>query len=416
MRPSPVFRTLSTLLAATVLATSPLTVARADADPDVPLFPPASQTTDCPQRVHTPPPVDESEVVQPGETTPTPLPVPAPPVGGERLGECGLVADPAAGPTPENLTSKAWLIADLDTGEVIAAQDPHGRYRPASTIKLLLAMAAVDELDLDAPIEATANDWSMEGDACGVGPGGEYTVRDIVTGLLVVSGNDCANMLARALGGYDETLAKMNAKAADLGAFDTRAASPSGLDRAGMSTSPYDLALIFRAAHADETLAEMMGLRSYRFPGYPARADVPGDEDHPAYLMANSNTQFREGVLPAGFTAIGGKTGYTDDALKTFVGAAETNGRRVLIVQMYGLSEPDNSYDQQAVRMYTYGAGAPVGVAVGTLDRAGVDDHSALPGADAIALGVLPLILIVVAALTLFALILVLLRRRRRRW
>lgn len=412
-------------IAVTVALGGAVLAAPAVADPLGPtptvLLPSETAPEACPHAVNPPPPVDDSETVAPGQTTPTPLVVQDPPIGGDRLGECGIVADPAAGPTPADLTSLGWLIADLDSGAVIAAQDPHGRYRPASTIKVLLALVALEQLDLAAPVTATVNDWSMEGDACGVGPGGQYTVRDIVTGLLVVSGNDCANMLARELGGYEEALAKMNAKAKELGALDTRAASPSGLDAAGMSTSPYDLAVIFRAAMADEDFAEMIGLSSYKFPGYPARKDVPGDEDHPAYLMGTSNTLLRDGV--PGMTVLGGKTGYTDDALKTFVGAVEQDGRTLLIVQMAGLSEGGNSYHDQAVRMLDYGFAADGSISVGTLDTGVADSSSresgqqlwASSGTDAAALGPLELVLVAVLGLTAASLVVLAVRRHRRR-
>ena len=325
---------------------------------------PTPITDHCPHRESTPPAVDTSEVVAPGATTPTPLPVPDPPRGGDRLGECGVVADPAAGAIPDRINSAGWLIADMDSGTIVAAKDPHGRYRPASTIKVLLALVVLDEIDLNKTVEATAEDWAMEGDSCGMGPGGRYTNRELLTGLLVVSGNDCANNLARQLGGTEKTLEKMNAKAASLGALDTRAASPSGLDAAGCSTSPYDLALFFREAMKNETFRELIGLREFRFPGYPKRADVPGDTDHPAWMMATSNHLLLE-EYPG---TVGGKTGYTDDARKTFVGAVERNGRRLIIVQMCGLNELDNSYWDQAKRLLDYGFAAPVDTSVGTLD------------------------------------------------
>lgn len=88
-------------------------------------------TDSCPHKSSPAPAVDESEVVQPGETTPTSLPVPASPVGGEKLAGCGVVSDPAAGPLPDRLNAAGWLIADMSSGRIIAAKDPHGRYRPA---------------------------------------------------------------------------------------------------------------------------------------------------------------------------------------------------------------------------------------------------------------------------------------------
>ncbi|MFW0796081.1 D-alanyl-D-alanine carboxypeptidase family protein [Gordonia sp. CPCC 205515] len=356
---------LATVLAALLLICAPAAAEPPPGLTNAPTPPTTTPVTDhCPHRIGTPLPVDESEVVAPGSPTPTPLPVPDPPLGGERLGECGVVADPSLGPVPVRLTSAAWLVADLDTGEIIAAKDPHGRYRPASTIKVLLALVALEELDLDTVVPPMPEDWSSEGDLCGMGPGGHYTNRDLLTGLLIVSGNDCAHALARELGGVEATLAKMNDKAKELGALDTRAASPSGLDAAGMSTSPYDLAVLFREAMRDPTFRELIAMPTHQFPGYPKRPDVPGDTDHPAYLMQTSNQLLLEGYPGM----LGGKTGYTDDAKKTFVGVTERNGRRILIVQMYGLTVVDDNYWDQAKSLFDYGFRAPQGVAVGSLD------------------------------------------------
>ncbi|MDJ0114594.1 serine hydrolase, partial [Rhodococcus erythropolis] len=77
----------------------------------------------------------------------------------------------------------------------------HGRYRPASTIKMLLALVALDELDLDTEITATAEDADAEGSAVGIGKGGKYTNRQLMQGLVMASGNDAAHALARQLGG-----------------------------------------------------------------------------------------------------------------------------------------------------------------------------------------------------------------------
>ncbi|MCR5979942.1 D-alanyl-D-alanine carboxypeptidase [Gordonia jinghuaiqii] len=381
-------------------------------------------TDHCPYKIGTPPAVDESEVVAPGSAAPSSLPVPNPAVGGEDLASCGVVADPAAGPVPPRLTSAGWLIADLDSGRVIAAKDPHGRYRPASTIKVLLALVVLDELDLAEPVVPTPEDWSIEGDSCGMGPGGSYTVRDMLTGLLMVSGNDCANALARALGGVDAALAKMNARAAALGATDTRAASPSGLDAAGMSSSPYDLALIFRAAMTHPTFRELISLPVFRFPGYPKRPDVPGDTDHPAYDMYSTNR-----LLVDGFPGmLGGKTGYTDDARKTFVGAAERDGRSILIVQMFGLSVDGDLYWDQAKAMLDYGFRADPAISVGQLvDPVGVAAPSSVaaeptpatrlagPGTDAAAPMSVRVLIGLVAALAAVVLLLLGLRFAGRR-
>nr|WP_202422275.1 D-alanyl-D-alanine carboxypeptidase family protein [Gordonia sp. SID5947] len=335
-------------------------------------------TDHCPHRVSPPPAVDTSEVVAPGMSAPGPLPVPDPPIGGTRLGACGVVADPGLGAVPERLTSAGWLIADLDTGKIIAAKDPHGRYRPASTIKVLFSLVILDAIDrgtmdLDTIVTAAPEDWSAEGDSCGMGPGGRYTNRDLLTGLMVVSGNDCASALARQLGGVTATLTAMNDRARALQALDTHASTPSGLDAAGMSTSPYDLAIIYREAMRNSLFRELIALHDYRFPGYPKRPDVPGDKDHPSYLMQTSNHLLLDGYPGM----LGGKTGYTDDAQKTFVGAAERDGRRVVIVQMYGLTVESDSYWDQAESMYDYGFRAPPDTEVGRLVTARTRESAA---------------------------------------
>lgn len=335
-------------------------------------------TDGCPHRASTPPAVDESEVPRPGQSAPTPLPVPEPPIGGERLGGCGLVLPEGAPPAPAGIDSAGWLIADLTDGTVVAAKDPHGRYRPASTIKLLLTQVALRELNLETVVEGTAEDAAQEGDAAGVSPGGRYTVRQLLEGLMLISGNDAAHALARQLGGVPETVAKMNALAAELGAKDTRAATPSGLDGPGQSTSPYDLALILRAALQDNRFVQIASTREIVFPGHPPvltppeRAPVPGDPSaQPSstppptsvapYPIYNENRLLTD--LPG---AVAGKTGYTDDAKKTFAGAVDRDGHRYAVIQMFGLAHTGNTYWDQFRRLLDYGI-ALRGTSVGTL-------------------------------------------------
>ncbi|MBV9515491.1 MAG: D-alanyl-D-alanine carboxypeptidase, partial [Mycobacteriaceae bacterium] len=245
-------------------------------------------TSTCPYRVSTPPAVDESEVPVTGDP-PAPVPVPAKPVGGDALAGCGVIVAPNTPPVPDDVSATAWVIADLDTGDVIAAKDPHGRYRPASIIKVLVAMQAITELGLNKTVAGTAEDANAEGTRVGVDEGGTYTVFQLLHGLLMHSGNDAAHALAMQLGGMDEALNKINTLARQLGASDTRAATPSGLDGPGMSTSAYDMSLFYRYAWQNPTFAQIVATRTFEFPGHPARRDIPGDPDHPSYTLENDN-------------------------------------------------------------------------------------------------------------------------------
>ena len=321
---------------------------------------PARAEENCPYRVSTPPAVDASEVPTAGDP-PQPLPVPAAPVGGEALAGCGVIVAAGAPPVPADVSAEAWLVADLDTGDVIAARDPHGRHRPASLIKVLTAMQAINELPLNRIVPGSQDDANIEGTKVGVDADGRYTVSDLLHGLLMYSGNDAAHALATQLGGKDAALGKINTLAGKLGGRDTRAATPSGLDGPGMSTSAYDMGLFYRYAFNNPVFADIVRTRSYDFP------DAPGQ---PPYPVENDNKLLYN--YPG---ALGGKTGYTDDAGQTFVGAAQRDGRRLVAVLLRGTRQPIAPWEQ-AARLLDYGFATPPGTKIGTLIE---PDPSLLP-------------------------------------
>ncbi len=337
----------------------------------------------CPYKVSTPPAVDSSEVPQAGDP-PLPLPVPAKPVGGDALSGCGVIVAPNTPPVPGDVSADAWLVADLDTGDIIAARDPHARHRPASIIKVLTAMQSINELPLNKMVDGTQDDANAEGTRVGVDVGGHYTVNDLLHGLLMHSGNDAAHALAAQLGGVDATVEKINLLARKLGGADTRAATPSGLDGPGMSTSAYDLGLFYRYAWENPTFADIVATKDYNFPGHPAK---PGEDgDHPGYQLENDNQLLYN--YPG---ALGGKTGYTDDAGQTFVGAANHDGRRLVAVLVHGTRQPIAPWEQ-AAHLLDYGFATPPGTKIGTL----IDPDPSLmppkPDADAAKAAASPLI------------------------
>ncbi len=305
----------------------------------------------CPYKVSTPPAVDSSEVPRAGEP-PLPLAVPPTPVGGNALGGCGIIAAPDTPPVPGDVSADAWLVADLDSGAIVAARDPHGRHRPASIIKVLVAMASINALSLNTSVAGTDDDAAAEGTKVGVNAGGIYTINQLLHGLLMHSGNDAAYALAMQLGGMQTALEKINVLAAKLGGRDTRAATPSGLDGPGMSTSAYDIGLFYRYAWQNPTFADIVATRTFDFPGHG---------DHPGYELENDNQLLYK--YPG---ALGGKTGYTDDAGQTFVGAANRNGRRLMAVLLHGTRQPIAPWEQ-AAHLLDYGFSTAQGTQIGSL-------------------------------------------------
>jgi serine-type D-Ala-D-Ala carboxypeptidase (penicillin-binding protein 5/6) len=332
------------LLAAPALPSTPAAFAEPDTAPD-------SSRDTCPYKVSTPPAVDTSEVPRAGDP-PLPLQVPASPIGGNALGSCGVVAAPNTPPAPGDISADAWVVADLDSGAIVAARDPHGRHRPASVIKVLVAMASINELNLNKTVAGTPEDAAAEGTKVGVAPGGVYTVNQLLHGLLMHSGNDAAHSLAMQFGGMQVALEKINLLAAKLGGRDTRAATPSGLDGPGMSTSAYDIGLFYRYAWTNPIFADIVDTRTFDFPGHG---------DHPGYQLENDNQLLYH--YPG---ALGGKTGYTDDAGQTFVGAANRDGRRLMAVLLHGTRQPIAPW-QQAAHLLDYGFATAPGTRVGTL-------------------------------------------------
>jgi serine-type D-Ala-D-Ala carboxypeptidase (penicillin-binding protein 5/6) len=247
-------------------------------------------------------------------------------------------------PIPDG-PAQTWIVADLDSGQVLAGRDQNVAHPPASTIKVLLALVALDELSLDSTVVADPSDTQVECNCVGVKPGRTYTARELLDGLLLVSGNDAANTLAHLLGGADVTVGKMNAKAASLGATNTHAATPSGLDGPGGSgaSTAHDLAVIFRAAMANPMFAHITAEPSAMFPG-----DSADGGERP---ITNQDELLQR--YPG---AIGGKTGFTNAARKTFVGAAARGGRRLVIAMMYGLvKEGGPTYWDQAGSLFDWG-------------------------------------------------------------
>lgn len=368
----------------------------------------APDTDSCPHSLIPAEPRSTSERLAPGEESPTP----PPPAEGA---DCGITAVKGY-KVPEEQTAAAWIVFDIDSGDVIAQKDPHGRYRPASIIKVLLALTAINELDLDAKMPVSEKAATMEGSSAGIGTTGSYTARDLLYGLLLNSGNDAAQALAEALGGEEAALEKVNALAQSLGAHDTHVADYTGLDKPGQMTSSHDLALMYRAAWENPTFAKMVDTDYVNFPGHhdndpdaaqastePAQPAQPGatgaapgtdgpqssapgqdpftdDDPSNGYQLWNDNQLFLQD--PDG---IGGKTGYTDDAHHTFVGALDRDGRRLAAVVLDTTIDKGRAWEQTQRFLhaaYEVPAGEKIDSLAETSDKVGAGATTA-PEADA---------------------------------
>ncbi|MDP9393139.1 MAG: D-alanyl-D-alanine carboxypeptidase, partial [Actinomycetota bacterium] len=251
----------------------------------------------------------------------------AEPVGGPLLGARGVVVKRTAGmPRLPKVRAATWLVADATSGSVLAARGAHVRRPPASTLKALTALVVARNV---APREvhvATVADVDVVGSRVGMVPGAPYTGHQLYQALFLRSGNDAANALARANGGVRTTVTQMNAFAASLGARDTHAVNPTGLDERGQVSSAYDLALLGREVLRNPMLLRYAGTVRSTFPGKVV----------PRRKRARFEIYTTQRFVINYVGAVGIKNGWTTKARDTVIAAATRNGRTVLVTMMGG--------------------------------------------------------------------------------
>ena len=243
-------------------------------------------------------------------------------IGGPALGARGTVVNypSAAVPRLPNVTASSFVVADAGSGHVLAAKDAHGRYLPASTLKVLTAVALLPALNPDAVTIASRNATSTVPNVAGLVAGQAYKISELFTALLTMSANDAAIALAEAPGSYPRGIALMNATAARLQARDTRAVDPNGLDAPGQLTSAYDLALIGRQALSMPAFMHYDQVRYAPFQIKPGKSET----------IFNQNTLLTK--YPGG---IGGKIGWTSAAGATYIGLARRGGVTLIATLMH---------------------------------------------------------------------------------
>jgi D-alanyl-D-alanine carboxypeptidase (penicillin-binding protein 5/6) len=303
----------------------------------------------------------------------------AEPIGGPLLTGSDVVVDPGAtaDPLPE-VPVTAWVLADLESGAILAAKAPHAQRPPASVLKTLTVLALAQRLEPDVVYTTTYDDVAVEGSRVGLVENATYTVRELFLCLMMQSGNDCAAALAQANGGVELTVAQMNEEAQRLQAYDTVAKNPSGLPAEGQVSSAYDLALFAREGLSRPDFFEYVNTRVIEdFPGYmPAN---PGDP-RPTMPIATQNPLFIQGYEGA----IGVKTGWTTEAGRTFVGAAERGGTSLVVT----LLNIEGEIYPSASALLDWGfanidAVTPVGYLVDPIDQTVVPEPEAASDAPA---------------------------------
>jgi serine-type D-Ala-D-Ala carboxypeptidase (penicillin-binding protein 5/6) len=241
------------------------------------------------------------------------------PVGGAQLGGHGVTVNYPrhGGRRVPHVAASAYLVADAGTGQVLMAKDPHGWFRPASTLKVLTAITLMPVLDPAATVVTSHRAAVAVPSKVGLIQGDSYRISDLFKALLMISANDAAVALVQAIGSYARGMAMMNAEAHHLQADDTVAVTPNGLDAVGQHSSAYDEALFARQALAIPEFMQDELLRTVRFPLKPHHKPI---------------TLYTQNMMLGNFPGdLGGKIGWTTRAETTFIGWAR-RGHTTLVV------------------------------------------------------------------------------------
>lgn len=252
-----------------------------------------------------------------------------------------------------SVSAKAAVVIDSLTGEVLYEHNSRTELPMASTTKIMSALIALESGSLDESFVVDSDAIKVEGSSMGLQEGSRVTMRDLVHGMLLPSGNDAANAAAVRISGTVEAFVeRMNSRAAEMGLEQTHFVTPSGLDDHTDEhySTAYDMAVLTREALKNQDFREICGKKTAQL--------TFGDPPESRWLTnTNKLLTMCDGV-------IGVKTGFTDKARRCLVSACERDGATLICVT---LNDPDdwqdhsNLYDHAFTKMVRQRLTAPFG-------------------------------------------------------
>ncbi|MEU6852320.1 D-alanyl-D-alanine carboxypeptidase [Actinacidiphila alni] len=299
-------------------------------------------------------------------------------VGGDRLGVPGTQVDrtPGVPALPAKLTAKSWVVADAETGAVLAENNAHWKLPPASTLKMLFADTVLPKFPRTQVRKVLPSDLQGMGEGSslvGIKENLTYTVHDLWLGVFLRSGNDAVHVLSAMNGGVPKTVADMNAQATELQAGDTHVVTPDGYDEPGQVSSAYDLTLFARQGLRNADFREYCSTVSAQFPGeWKSSKDKKTGKTtkkRETFGIQNTNRLLSGDYDLNRYPGIAGvKNGNTTNAGATFTGVAQRGGRTLLVTVMTpAMNEHDLVY-REAAKLLDWGfKAAPTAKPVGTL-------------------------------------------------
>ncbi len=251
-----------------------------------------------------------------------------------------------------DVSAQAAVLVCVNSGEVLYSKNQHKKLSMASTTKIMTSLLALEHPFPDAEITVTEKMVNVEGTSMGLLAGDSVSLRELVYGMLIQSGNDAANAVACVLGGDSDSFSKlMNKRAKEIGMNNTNFVTPSGLDDENHYSTAYDMALLAAECIKNPEFAHMCSQKR-----------VSLTYGNPPYLRTLKN---HNRLLWLYEDSIGIKTGFTKKSGRCLVSAAERDGITLVAVT---LKAPDDWNDH--IAMFEYGFSKCKGVEL-TCDTGG---------------------------------------------
>lgn len=246
---------------------------------------------------------------------------------------------------PPTVSSDSVVLMDAATGNILYEKNPDTPYPPASTTKLMTALLTLERTNLDDVVTIGKNPPHADGSKIYLYEGEQIKVRDLLYGLLLVSGNDCAEALAEYISGSQDKFAvEMNKRALELGAKDTNFINPSGLYDDKHRTSAKDLALIMRELSKNPEYTKIATTSFYKIP--------PTNKSTVERPLWNENKLIQKSSQLYYEWCQGGKTGYTIQSEHSYVATATKNGQKLIVALVHDKSK---NYFSDAIALFNYG-------------------------------------------------------------
>ena len=245
------------------------------------------------------------------------------------------------------INSRSSVVIDRNTNTILYGKNENTRRKMASTTKIMTAIIIIENCNLDETIEISKKAAGTGGSRLGLKTGDKITIRDLLYGLMLRSGNDAAVALAEHTSGNVENFTElMNQKSVNLGLTNTHFETPHGLDSDEHYTTAYELAILSNYALNNKIFAQIVGIKSYTVTinGYPKQ-------------LSNTNE------LLGNFNGIYGiKTGFTNGANRCLVTACKRGNMDIICVVLGADTKKFRTQDSIKLINYIFDNFQPVDI------------------------------------------------------